>query len=78
MSDRADESDSEGHSPGDWEYRPLRVPAEVSRRAASIQLSINAESGGWELCRTLLYADGSRRMWLRRKRPKFPMPEVIV
>lgn len=70
--------DGEGHLKGDWEYRPLRIPAGISRRAATTQLAINAEFGGWELCRTLLYSDGSRRMWLRRKRSKFPMPGVIT
>lgn len=68
-----------GYLHGDWEYRPLRVPADVPRRLATAQLSVNAELGGWELCRTLLYADGSRRLWLRRKRPRSPAaPGVIV
>ncbi|WP_020501832.1 DUF5703 family protein [Sciscionella marina] len=73
-----EDGDGEGHTVGDWEYRPLRIPAGISRRAAAIQLSINAELGGWELCRTLLFADGSRHMWLRRKRPRHLMPGIIV
>ncbi|MFI5606593.1 DUF5703 family protein [Amycolatopsis sp. FDAARGOS 1241] len=53
---------------GDWEYRRLRLPPGVSRRAATIQLSIHAEFAGWELRTVRLYADGTRRVWLRRKR----------
>lgn len=52
----------------DWEYRRLQLPAGVSRRAAATQLSIHAEFAGWELSTVRLYADGSRRVWLRRKR----------
>jgi hypothetical protein len=52
----------------DWEYVPLRIPAEVTRVNAAVQLSLHAEYGGWELARVLKYMDGSRRVWLRRKR----------
>lgn len=53
---------------GDWEYRGLRLPPGVSRRTAATQLSIHAEFAGWELARVLLYGDGTRKIWLRRKR----------
>jgi hypothetical protein len=33
-----------------------------------VQLSIHAEFAGWELRNVRLYADGTRRIWLRRKR----------
>ncbi|MGH3948680.1 MAG: DUF5703 family protein [Pseudonocardiaceae bacterium] len=52
---------------GGWEYRKLRLPPGVSRRAATIQLSIHAEFAEWELSTVRLYADGSRRVWLRRR-----------
>ncbi|TVT47118.1 hypothetical protein FNH05_19325 [Amycolatopsis rhizosphaerae] len=52
----------------DWEYRRLQLPPGLSRRAAATQLSIHAEFAGWELSTVRLYADGSRRVWLRRKR----------
>lgn len=52
---------------GGWEYRQLRLPPGVSRRAAATQLSIHAEFAGWELSTVRLYADGTRRVWLRRK-----------
>lgn len=68
----ADGSDDE------WEYRPLRLPAGISRRTATTQLAIHAEFAGWELSRTLLYSDGTRKVWLRRKRTKAALPGVIV
>lgn len=52
---------------GDWEYQPVRLPPDITRISATVQLGIRAEFGGWELARTLLYADGSRKVWLRRK-----------
>ncbi|WP_019854351.1 DUF5703 family protein [Actinopolyspora mortivallis] len=52
----------------DWEYFPLRLPPGISRLSAATRLSIHAEFAGWELSRVLLYSDGSRKVWLRRKR----------
>lgn len=63
---------------GDWEYRRLRLPAGVSRRAAAIQLSIHAEFAGWELSNVRLYSDGTRRIWLRRKRTLAALPGLIT
>ncbi|MBW4718245.1 DUF5703 family protein [Saccharothrix obliqua] len=69
---------SEGVVDGDWEYRPLRLPAGISRRTATTQLAIHAEFSGWELSRTLLFGDGSRKVWLRRKRTATTLPGVIT
>ncbi|GAB2914007.1 hypothetical protein GCM10027047_09960 [Rhodococcus aerolatus] len=52
----------------DYEYHPLRLPPDVTRVTAAVQLGIQAEFGGWELSRTRLYSDGSRRVVLRRRR----------
>lgn len=52
---------------GKWEYRRLRLPPGVSRPAAATQLAIHAEFAGWELSTVRLYADGTRRVWLRRQ-----------
>ena len=41
----------------DWEYRRLQLPPGVSRRSAATQLST-----------VRLYSDGTRRIWLRRRR----------
>ena len=61
-----------------WEYRPLRLPAGVSRPSAATQLSIHAEFSGWELSRVLLYADGTRKVWLRRRRSTPGVPELLT
>ena len=65
---------NEGVADGDWEYRPLRLPPGVSRRTAATQLSIHAEFAGWELSRVLLYGDGTRKVWLRRRRTAASLP----
>ncbi|HEX3648962.1 MAG TPA: DUF5703 family protein [Pseudonocardiaceae bacterium] len=59
---------TDGVIDGDWEYRPLRLPPAVSRRTAATQLAIQAEFTGWELSRVLLYSDGTRKVWLKRRR----------
>jgi hypothetical protein len=51
----------------DYEYAPLRLPANVDRLTATAQLTIQAEYGGWELARVRLYADGTRQVILRRR-----------
>lgn len=58
----------------DWEYAPLRIPAEVGRLSAAAQLSLHAEFGGWELARVVRYMDGTRRVTLRRKRRPGSVP----
>jgi hypothetical protein len=65
----------------DWEYAPLRIPAEVARPAAAAQLSLHAEFGGWELARVVRYVDGTRGVLLRRKRrpaSALPLPVLAV
>jgi hypothetical protein len=62
----------------DWEYRPLRLPPGVSRRAAATQLAIHAEFAGWELSRVLLYGDGTRTVWLRRRRTVPGLPNLTT
>ena len=63
----------------EWEYAPLRIPAEVGRLTAAAQLSLHAEYGGWELARVVRYMDGSRRVTLRRKRkPGLPLPVLSL
>lgn len=57
-------------SADDYEYIPLRLPPDVTRVSASMRMSIQAEFGGWELSRVRLYSDGSRKVLLRRRRPR--------
>ncbi|MBB3050911.1 hypothetical protein FHS23_001934 [Prauserella isguenensis] len=52
----------------DWEYHRVQLPPGVSRVTASVQLAIQAEFTGWELSNVRLYSDGTRKVWLRRRR----------
>ena len=63
---------------GDWEYQPVRLPPDITRISATVQLGVRAEFGGWELARTLLYADGTRKVWLRRKVSRALMPALAT
>ncbi|SHG25976.1 DUF5703 family protein [Streptoalloteichus hindustanus] len=63
---------------GDWEYQPLRLPPGVSRRTAAVQLAVHAEFAGWELSRVLLYSDGTRKVWLRRRRTAPGIPGLFT
>jgi hypothetical protein len=51
----------------DWEFAPLRIPPGTSRSAAATMLSLQADTGGWELARLQLHADGTRHVVLRRR-----------
>lgn len=59
--------DDEESSPGSYEYAPLRLPTHIDNVSAEAQLSVAAEYGGWELARVRRYADGTRKVTLRRK-----------
>ena len=50
----------------DYEYAPLRLPANVDRLTATALLAIQAEFAGWELARVQLFRDGTRKVLLRR------------
>jgi hypothetical protein len=50
-----------------YSYRVLYLPRGMSRDAARRILTDHAEYGQWELARLRLYADGSRKVTLRRK-----------
>lgn len=62
----------------DWEYQPLRLPAELSRRSAATQLAVRAEFSGWELSQVRMYSDGTRTVWLRRRRTSVAQPGLSV
>jgi hypothetical protein len=52
---------------GQYEYRVLTLGRETARGDARRLLTEQAEYGRWELARTLVYAGGGRKVWLRRK-----------
>ncbi len=60
----------------EFEYRPLRIDSRVSRSAAASMLAIRAEFTGWELARVLRFPDGTRRVWLRRRRSPALLPDL--
>ncbi|MDP9795733.1 stress response protein SCP2 [Catenuloplanes nepalensis] len=62
----------------DYEYAPLRLPANVDRMTATAQLAIQAEFSGWELARVRLYRDGTRQIMLRRRVREQPQPGLSI
>jgi hypothetical protein len=64
----------------EYEYTPVRIPAGTDRATAAVQLTLQAEYGGWELAKVRLHSDGSRRVWLRRRRipARLPLPGVSL
>jgi hypothetical protein len=60
----------------DYEYAPLRLPANVDQMTAAAQLAIAAEFSGWELARVRLFRDGTRQVLLRRRRTDMSLPAL--
>ncbi|WP_018350406.1 DUF5703 family protein [Longispora albida] len=60
----------------DYEYVPLRLPPGTDRLTTQAQLTIQAEYGGWELARLLLFGDGTRKVILRRRVTGGPLPAL--
>lgn len=52
---------------GEYEHLHLYLPRGTSRGEARRLLTDHAEYGHWELARLRLYADGSRKVTLRRR-----------
>jgi hypothetical protein len=52
---------------GEYEWQQIYLPRGTTRGEARRLLTDHAEYGHWELARLRLFADGSRRIWLRRK-----------
>ena len=51
----------------EYTYMVVHLPRGTSREAARRILTDHAEYGEWELARLRLYADGSRKVTLRRR-----------
>lgn len=60
----------------DYEYAPLRLPPNVDRMTAAVQLAVAAEYSGWELARVRLFRDGTRQVLLRRLRSGPALPSL--
>ena len=65
-------------SPAEWEYAPLRIPAGTSRSAAAQLMSMQSDTGGWELARLQLHADGTRKVLMRRRMRLSYLPGPMV
>jgi hypothetical protein len=62
----------------EYEYAPLRIPAGTSRSAAAQLMSIQADTGGWELARLQLHADGTRKVIMRRRTRLSYLPRPMI
>jgi hypothetical protein len=62
----------------EWEFAPLRIPPGTSRSAAATMLSLQADTGGWELARLQLHADGTRKVILRRRARLSYLPKPVL
>ena len=63
---------------GEYEYAPLRIPPGTSRSAAAQMMSLQADTGGWELARLQLHADGTRKVIMRRRMRLSYLPGPMV
>jgi uncharacterized protein DUF5703 len=61
----------------EYEFQRFQLPRTVSRAAVRRLLTEHAEYGGWELSRLRLYADGTRRVELRRRIIRF-RPRLVT
>ena len=64
--------------PPEYEYQPLRLPPGTDRVSVQVQLSVQAEFGGWELTKLRLLNDGTRQVTLRRPRTASPLPQLSI
>lgn len=67
------------HRPGlEWEFDQHVLPRGVSRSFVTRYLVDLAETGGWELARVRIGADGVRRIVVRRKIIRQQRPLFVV
>ncbi len=62
----------------EYEYAPLRLPAGISRSAAAQLMSMQSDTGGWELARLQMHADGTRKVLMRRRMRLSYLPRPMV
>ena len=62
----------------EYEYVPVRIPPGTDRASAAVLLSLQADTGGWELSRVLLHADGTRKVTMRRRRTHAHLPGPVL
>jgi len=62
----------------EYEYVPVRIPPGTDRASAAVLLSLQADTGGWELSRVLLQGDGTRKVTMRRRRTHAHLPGPLL
>ena len=62
----------------EWEFENIILSRELSRNVVTRLLVERAEHGGWELARTRIGPDGTRRIELRRKIIRQPKPDYYL
>ena len=60
-----------------YEHRSVNVPRHADRDQTRDLLAIHAEYGDWELSRHAIYADGKRRVTVRRRLRPEPLPPLM-
>lgn len=50
-----------------YEYRTVTVPRDQPKGVALGLITLEAETGKWELARTVIYQGGTTKYWLRRR-----------
>ena len=61
-----------------YEYRAVTIPRDATREQTRDMLAIHAEYGDWELTRHAIYADGKRRVTVRRRLRPEPLPPMAT
>ena len=61
-----------------YEYRAVTIPRDATREQTRDMLAIHAEYGDWELTRHAIYADGKRRVTVRRRLRAEPLPPMAT
>ena len=60
-----------------YEHRAVNVPRDAGPDQTRELLAIHAEYGDWELARHAIYADGRRRVTVRRRLRADPLPPLM-
>ena len=55
----------------------VTIPRDADSQQTSELLAIHAEYGDWELARHAVYADGRRRVTVRRRLRAEPLPPLM-
>lgn len=78
VEERQDEAYGVTSPRADYDYAPVRIPADTDRASAAMLISAQADTGGWELARVRLHADGTRKVTLRRRSSQAHLPGPVL